>query len=123
MEIPTTHDPAEMTVVMDHDGVQVRRAEVGSDMTLVWVSCPAGTDFGPSLAGLPHDMCCCEHWGVLTKGQMDITTHDGRSLSVKSGEAFHLLPGHLPNFPVDTSWYEFSPTEQVNTLFAHMGIG
>lgn len=123
MLTPTTYDVAEMEVAMDHEGVEVRRSKAGSDMTLVWIKCPAGTDFGPALAGLPHDMCCCEHWGVITEGQMDIVTHDGHALSLKEGQAFHLLPGHLPSFPVDCAWYEFSPADQVDRLFAHMGIG
>ena len=117
-----TYDPTEMTLVMDSDGVEVRRAEAGPDMTLVWIRCPAGTDFGPALAGLPHDMCCCEHWGMITEGRMDIVTHDGREFSLEAGNAFHLLPGHLPSFPSDCAWYEFSPTEHVDRLFTHMGL-
>ncbi len=107
---------------MDHEGIQVRRAPAGEDMSLVWITCPAGTDFGPALKGLPHDMCCCEHWGVITEGRMDIVTHDGHSLTLNAGEAFHLLPGHLPSFPVATSWYEFTPNEHADRLFAHMGL-
>lgn len=121
--MPRAYDVSEMDVVMEGDGVEVRRAEAGSDMTLVWARCESGTDFAPALKGLPHDMCCCEHWGVIAEGQMDIVTHDGRSLSLEEGEAFHLLPGHMPAFPVDCAWYEFSPTDQVERLFAHMGIG
>lgn len=122
MITPSAYDVSEMKTVMDSDGVEVRRAEAGPDMTVVWIKCPAGTDFGPALQGLPHDMCCCEHWGVITAGQMDIVTHDGQSLSLEEGEAFHLLPGHMPSFPVDCAWYEFTPTDQVDRLFTHMGI-
>lgn len=92
-------------------------------MTLMWISCPEGFDFGPALEGLPHDMCCCEHWGSILEGRMDIRTHDGQSYSLKEGQAFHLLPGHMATFPQDCSWYEFSPSDQVERLLTHMGLG
>jgi len=53
---------------------------------------------------------------------MDVVPHDVRSLSLSAGPAFHLLPGHLPSFAQDCPWFEFSPTEQVEPLFAHMGL-
>lgn len=112
-----------MAVAMQGDGVEVRHAPAGDSMTLVWICCSKGFDFGPALKGLPHDMCCCEHWGMITKGRMDIVTHDGKSLALSTGQAFHLLPGHLPSFPEDCAWYEFTPTEHVERLFSHMGIG
>jgi hypothetical protein len=111
-----------MDLVLQDGGVEVRRAPAGDGMTLLWISCPAGFDFGPALKGLPHDMCCCEHWGAITKGSMNITTHDGQSLSLSAGQAFHLLPGHSPDFPEDCAWYEFTPTDQVERLLSHMGL-
>ncbi|UCC84571.1 MAG: hypothetical protein JSW46_06490 [Gemmatimonadota bacterium] len=119
----TALEITEMALVMEGEGVEVRRAPAGDSMTLVWVTCPKGFDFGPALKGLPHDMCCCEHWGMITKGRMEIVTHDGKSVSLGAGQAFHLLPGHMPSFPEDCAWYEFSPTEQVERLFSHMGLG
>jgi hypothetical protein len=112
----------EMPMLMEGDGVEVRRTSAGEGMALVWVRCPRGFDFGPALKGLPHDMCPCEHWGMVTEGRMEIVTHDGQRLSISAGQAFHLLPGHLPSFPEDCAWYEFTPVEQVDRLFAHMGL-
>ena len=122
MSIPTAFDLSTMDLVMSADGVEVRRAPAGDAMTLVWVRCPKGFDFGPALQGLPHDMCCCEHWGTILEGRMDIETHDGKALHLAKGQAFHLLPGHRPSFPEDCAWYEFSPTDQVERLFQHMGL-
>lgn len=119
----TVFDITKMALVMEGEGVEVRRAPAGDSMTLLWVSCPKGFDFGPALKGLPHDMCSCEHWGMITKGRMEIVTHDGNSVSLAAGQAFHLLPGHMPSFPEDCAWYEFSPTEQVEHLLSHMGLG
>jgi hypothetical protein len=122
MSSPSAFEISEMALAMQADGVEVRRAPAGDAMTLIWISCPKGFDFGPALKGLPHDMCCCEHWGMITKGRMDIVSHDGQSLSLSAGQAFHLLPGHMPSFPEDCSWYEFTPTEHAERLFSHMGI-
>ena len=119
----TVFDASSMTVAMQDGGAEVRTALAGDGTTLVYISVPKGFDFGPALKGLPHDMCCCEHWGMVTKGRMDIVTHDGASLSIGAGEAFHLLPGHLPSFPEDCAFYEFTPRDEAERLFAHLGIG
>ena len=93
MTSPTVFDTSTMSIVLQGDGVEVRRAPAGDGMTLVWISCAQGFDFAPALKGLPHDMCGCEHWGMIVKGGMEITTHDGQQLSLSEGQAFHLLPG------------------------------
>lgn len=117
-----TFDVSDMDLVMEGDGVEVRRTSAGESMTLVWIKVPEGFDFGPALEGLPHDMCCCEHWGTVLDGRMEITMHDGQSLTLSEGQAFHLLPGHMPAFPEDCSWFEFTPDEQADRLFSHMGL-
>ena len=122
MSGPAVFDVTEMELLLDDGGVEVRRADAGEGMSLLWVKVPQGHDFGPALKGLPHDMCPCEHWGMVTEGQMDITTHDGQSLSLSAGQAFHLLPGHAPSFPEACSWFEFSPKDQANQLLSHMGF-
>ena len=123
MSRPAMFEVSGMELAMQADGAEVRQAPAGDGMTLIWISCSKGFDFGPAVKGLPHDMCCCEHWGMITKGRMDIMTHEGESLSLSAGQAFHLLPGHIPSFPEDCDWYEFTPTEHKDRLFAHMGIG
>lgn len=122
MSTPMAYAVENMPLVMEGNGVEVRRAPAGDSMALVYISCPQSFDFGPALRGLPHDMCCCEHWGIVTKGRMEIATHDGRTLSLSAGQAFHLLPGHFPTFPEDCAWFEFTPVEQIDRLFAHMGL-
>ncbi len=122
MSKPSVFEASKMTLAMEGDGVEVRHTSAGDGMSLLYVKSPKGFDFGPALKGLPHDMCCCEHWGMITKGRMDLTTHDGQSLSVSEGEAFHLTPGHFPSFPEDCAWYEFTPTDQLQRLLSHMGL-
>jgi hypothetical protein len=119
---PATFDVQDMEVVLQDEGVEVRRAPAGDGMTLLWLSCAKGFDFTPALRGLPYDMCCCEHWGFVTKGSMNVVTHDGQSLSVTQGQGFHLLPGHFPTFPEDCAFFEYTPTEHVERLFANVGV-
>lgn len=122
MNTHATFDTSSMELVLKDEGVEVRRAPAGEGMLLIWISCNKGFDFTPALKGLPHDMCCCEHWGMVTKGQMDLRTKEGQSLSVKEGEAFHLLPGHFPTFPVDCEFFEFTPADHAERLFRNMGV-
>lgn len=123
MSTHAVFDTSTMELLLEDDGVEVRRAPASDGMTLIWIRCPKGFDFTPALKGLPHDMCCCEHWGMVTKGAMDIRTSDGHSFSLKAGQAFHLLPGHFPTFPEDTEFFEYTPTEHADRLFANIGIG
>lgn len=104
------------------DGVDMRTCRIGDDIVLMRVRCDAGTDFGPACEGLPHNACPCEHWGYLVSGQMDVVTHGAEEFTFRGGDAFHLLPGHMPSFPVATEWLDFSPTPQVVSLLSNMGI-
>jgi hypothetical protein len=112
----------DMNPTMAADGVEMRTTRISDDIVLMRVRCAAGTDFGPAMRGLPHDACPCEHWGYLVSGQMDITTHDGQAFTLTGGDAFHLQPGHLPSFPMDTEWLDYSPTRQVKMLLDNMGL-
>ncbi len=112
----------DMNPTLSGDGVDMRTTRIGDDIVLMRVKCAAGTDFGLACAGLPHDACPCEHWGTMVAGQMNITTHDGQSFELKAGDAFHLQPGHLPTFPVDTEWFDYSPKPQVEALLQNMGL-
>ena len=59
---------------------------------------------------------------MVTEGSMKIHTHDGHSATLAAGDAFHLLPGHIPEFPEDCAWYEFTPDDQAKRLLSHMGL-
>lgn len=122
MSAPAAFDVSNMEVILQDEGVDFRRAPAGENMTLLWISCAKGFDFGPALKGLPHDMCCCEHWGMVTKGAMDIVTHDGHSATVRQGQGFHLKPGHFPSFPEDCEFFEYTPNDHVERLLANLGV-
>lgn len=82
---------------------------------------PAGFGSAPLYRGLPNDMCPCEHWCYLVKGQLVYTFADGGdALTVSAGEAFHLRPGHLAEVPDNTELIEFTPAEQYRSKAQHL---
>ena len=112
----------DMSKTFSADGVDMRTSRIGDDVVLTRIKCAKGTDFTDSVQGLPHDACPCEHWGFIVSGQMNITTHDGHSYELRAGDAFHLLPGHMPEFPVDTEYLDYSPRSHVEALLGNMGL-
>lgn len=51
----------------------------------------------PILPGCP-DWCPATHFGYLESGQMDVEMQDGTKLTVKAGDSYLILPGHVPDF-------------------------
>ncbi len=110
---------ADTPVAIESDGVEVRKREIGGDMTVAFVHLPAGTDLGPALAGLPGDLCPCPHWGYMLSGRMKMRTKDGADV-YEAGQAFYRSPGHAPRALEDTDYVDFSPTREFDALIAHI---
>jgi hypothetical protein len=106
-------------VAIENDGVELRKREIGGDMTVAFVHLPAGADLGPALAGLPGDLCPCPHWGYLLSGRMEMRTKDGAEV-YEAGQAFYWSPGHAPRALEDTDYVDFSPTSEFDTVIAHI---
>src|SRR3712207_2924723 len=101
----------EASVAIEGGGVELRRAEIGGGMTVAFVSVPGWIDFGPALQGLPGGSCPCPHWGYLFTGRLRVRSANGEQTYV-AGQAFHRMPGHVPETVEDCRWVEFSPTEE-----------
>ena len=71
------------------------------------------------LKGLPRDSCPCPHWGYLFAGKITVTYPD-RVESYQAGDAFLMSPGHVPAAEAGTEFVQFSPTDQLNLVRAHM---
>jgi len=71
------------------------------------------------LKGLPGDSCPCPHWGYLFAGKITVTYPD-RVESYQAGDAFLMSPGHVPAAEAGTEFVQFSPTDQLNLVRAHM---
>ena len=110
---------ADTPVAIESDGVEVRKREIGGDMTVAFVHLPAGTDLGPALTGLPGDLCPCPHWGYMLSGRMEMRTKDGADV-YEPGQAFYWSPGHAPRALEDTDYVDFSPTKEFDAVIAHI---
>ncbi len=110
---------ADTPVAIESDGVELRKREIGGDMSVAFVHLPAGTDLGPALAGLPGDLCQCPHWGYLLKGRVKMHTRDGEEI-YEAGQAFYWAAGHAPEALEDSEYVDFSPTDEFNHVIDHI---
>jgi hypothetical protein len=81
---------------------------------------PAGFDSAPLYAGLPDDMCPCEHWCYLVRGALRYRFAGGGTLEARAGDAFHLRAGHLAEVLEDAELIELTRTEEYRRKAAHL---
>lgn len=113
----TTRDQA--PVAFETDEAQLRTKELGGDITVAFVRFAKGVDMTPAFQGLPDDLCPCPHWGYVTKGKIKLHTKDGATV-YSAGEAFYWAPGHAPEAVEDAEFLDFSPTEEMARVVAHV---
>jgi hypothetical protein len=106
-------------IVIEGDGVEVRLEQIGGGMSTSFIRLPQGADLGPAVKGLPDDACQCPHWGYILKGKLQMRTPHGDSVYA-AGQAVYWAPGHVPVALEDTEYVDFSPTEEFNTVVAHI---
>ncbi len=99
----------ELPVLLEAGPASVRGADWGG-MRVAVVSVPAGTDFGPLLAGLPRDRCQAPHWGYVIKGRLRVEFEDDVEI-LQAGDYYHLKPGHTGVAEEDTEFIEVSPPD------------
>jgi uncharacterized protein YaiE (UPF0345 family) len=80
--------------------------------TCMKASCMKGwnwtTGAKPILPGCP-DWCPATHFGYLKKGKMEVRMKDeDKWMTFEEGDTYFVPPGHLPRFPEDTEFVEFS---------------
>lgn len=95
----------ELPLLLEAGPAQVRGADWGA-MRVAVASVPAGTDFGPLLAGLPGDRCQAEHWGYVVKGRLRVEHADGKQEVFVAGDYYHMPPGHTGVAEEDTEFLE-----------------
>ena len=98
---------SELPVLLEAGPSSVRGAD-WAEMRVSVVSVPAGTDFGPLLAGLPGDRCQSSHWGYVIKGRLRIE-YEHRGEVLAAGDYYHLTPGHTGVAEEDTEFIEVGP--------------
>ncbi|MCZ4123890.1 hypothetical protein [Streptomyces sp. H39-S7] len=109
----------EAPVVIEGGGVELRKQDLGGDMSVAFVRLPQGADMAPTLKGLPGDLCQCPHWGYLLKGRLKMRTPHGDDI-YEAGQAFYWAPGHAPEALDDCEYIDFSPTKEFTVVLDHI---
>jgi len=89
------------------------------DYTVNFVTIRQEHSLAELLRGLPGDSCPCPHWGYLFAGKITVT-YANRVEVYQAGDAFLMSPGHVPAAEAGTEFVQFSPTDQLNEVRAHM---
>lgn len=110
---------AEAPIAIEGDGIEFRRQEIGGGMSVAFVCLPEGADLRPALTGLPDDMCPCPHWGYVLSGRVRMHTPDG-SEDYQGGQAFYWAAGHAPEAIEAVRYVDFSPTDELDRVLAHI---
>jgi hypothetical protein len=101
----------EKVELQDHGIVEVRTVELdGITADQLTIKGPVDMEF--MLSTLPDGLCQCPHWGIVNKGGFTVRYAD-REETVRTGDVFHLTPGHVPTYEVGTEMLLFSPTDEV----------
>jgi len=89
-------------------------------MAVAYWEAPAGTDFGPMLAGLPQDMCTSPHWGYVIEGTVRVKYADGKEDVVKAGEVFYFPAPHTGIVEKNIKFIDFSPEPEFAQVMDHI---
>ena len=69
--------------------------------------------------GLPGDRCQCDHWGCVFAGSFRVTYNDGGDEEiVRTGDAYHLRPGHFVQTLEQVELLELSPVAEHDRTMA-----
>lgn len=101
----------QLPLLLEAGPAQVRGSDWGGQRVAI-VSVPAGTDFGPLLAGLPEDRCQGPHWGYLIRGKLRVSYSNGDEETLTAGDFFHLPAGHTGFAEEATDFVEISDPGQ-----------
>jgi len=103
-------------VAVDLNELEGRYAPLG-DYTVSFETFKQDADPAPYFVGLPDDRCQCEHWGVVTAGQLTFRWAD-REETFVAGDAYYAPAGHLPLVTAGTTIVEFSPAADLDATMA-----
>lgn len=106
-------------VALEGAGAELRKQEVGGDMSVSFVHLAKGTDMTPAFRGMADGLCPCPHWGYLLKGRLSMHTKDGDE-TYEAGDAFYWAPGHAPEALEDCEYVDFSPSREFDAVIDHV---
>jgi hypothetical protein len=109
----------DLPVAMEVPGMYEGRVTEQGGMVVAYESIAAG-DPAPLYRGLPDDRCQAHHYGFLFKGRMIVRYADHEE-EITAGQAYVMLPGHLPLIVDDTDGVEFTPKDELDQTMAQIG--
>jgi hypothetical protein len=109
----------DIPVELQLDGIETRGIDWGGQLVR-HIDLPPGVDFTPLFKGLPGDMCQCPHWGYVLSGSIHLRYADGTEEVTRAGEAYYWPGGHTGWTEEGVVFVEFSPTEQIQPVLAHL---
>jgi hypothetical protein len=101
----------ERVELQDHGLVEVRNVELDG-ITVDELNVKQPVDMSFMLSSLPDGRCQCPHWGFVRAGSF-VVDYGDRQETVRTGDVFHMTPGHIPTYEVSTELIQFSPTEKL----------
>ncbi len=108
------------TAILDAVGpVDDRHMDVDGGYTVNFLTFNVDSDGTELVKGLPGDHCQCPHWGYVFKGKLTFRSDRGDEV-FGPGDAFYLPPGHIPIVEAGTEYLQFSPSEQLHEVSAHI---
>jgi hypothetical protein len=111
----TSKDELDATVLGEYTGRSVDAAGI----RIAFESMPG--HFPPDesvFRGLPGDRCQCDHWGYVFRGSFRVTYPDGSQEIVRTGDAYHLRPGHFVQTLEPVELLELSPVAEHDRTMA-----
>ncbi|HYQ58329.1 MAG TPA: hypothetical protein VEP89_13390 [Draconibacterium sp.] len=85
-------------------------------VSIGYIDVPAGTDFTPLFAGLPHDMCNGNHWGYMIEGSAEILYANGKTETIEAGEVFYIPAPHTGKSTTGAKFVDFTPDDEFTVL-------
>jgi hypothetical protein len=103
-------------IAVDEAEIEGRYATLG-EYTVSFETFKKDGDPAAYFKGLPDNRCQCEHWGVVTSGQLTFRWPDHEE-TYMAGDAYYVPAGHLPRVTADTSVVEFSRSAELEQTMA-----
>lgn len=114
MSTPVSKLPVEVSA----GDLETRYVELG-DMAIRHARVPAGTDFGPVLAGLPGDRCPSPHWGIVLEGSLRLEHGDGTVEVARAGDVYYWPAEHTATSEGGAVFVEVGPVGPMRQFHEH----
>ena len=110
----------DMHVAMELPALKVLSPGTWGGMVFEHIECADRLDLGPTMEGLPGNLCPCPHWGYMLKGAFHGQYADKTQEVIKEGDAFYMPEGHTGWFEAGSAMILFSPEAEAHQVAEHV---